>query len=115
METKQTKPPNPYTEATLLTAMEYAGKFVEDEELREKMGKLSLGTPATRASIIERLLQVGCIVRKNKRIAPDAEGNGLNRILPNELKSPEMTGKWERALERDLPGHHGSQPFYGQH
>ena len=61
VETKQTKPPNPYTEATLLTAMEYAGKFVEDEELREKMGKLSLGTPATRASIIERLLQVGYI------------------------------------------------------
>ena len=52
VETKQTKPPSPYTEATLLTAMEYAGKFIEDEELRETMGKLSLGTPATRASII---------------------------------------------------------------
>ena len=104
VETKQTKPPNPYTEATLLTAMEYAGKFVEDEELREKMGKLSLGTPATRASIIERLLQVGYIVRKNKQLLPTQKGMDLIRILPNELKSPEMTGKWERALERIYQG-----------
>ena len=65
---------------------------------RQKMGKLSLGTPATRASIIERLLQVGYIVRKNKQLLPTQKGMDLIRILPNELKSPEMTGKWELSL-----------------
>ncbi|MFR5072215.1 MAG: DNA topoisomerase [Bianqueaceae bacterium] len=85
VETKQTKPPNPYTEATLLTAMEYAGKFVEDEELREKMGKLRW----ERRQRAHRSSNASCrwaTLSEKQAIAPDAE-NGLNRILPNELKS----------------------------
>lgn len=104
IEKKQTQPPKPYTEATLLTAMEYAGKYIEDEELREKMSKLSLGTPATRAAIIERLLKVGYIVRKGKALFPTDKGKELIRIVPYEVKSPEMTGKWEHALERIYAG-----------
>ncbi len=105
---KQTQPPKPFTEATLLTAMEFAGKYIEDEATREKlmeeMGKLSLGTPATRASIIERLLKVGYISRKGKSLLPTDKGKELIRIVPDQLKSPEMTGKWERALEKIYQG-----------
>ena len=108
---KQTQPPKPYTEATLLTAMEYAGKYIEDEALREKMGKLSLGTPATRASVIERLLHVGYITRKGKTLAPTEKGRELIRIVPPQLKSPEMTGRWERALERIYQGSMDPQRF----
>lgn len=100
----QTEPPVPYTEATLLSAMEYAGKYIEDEALRETMKKLSLGTPATRAAIIERLLKVGYICRKGKSLLPTEKGTALIRVLPKELKSPEMTGKWERALDRIYQG-----------
>lgn len=100
----KTEPPVPYTEATLLSAMEYAGKYIEDEALRETMKKLSLGTPATRAAIIERLIKVGYITRKAKSLLPTEKGTALIRILPKELKSPEMTGKWERALERIYQG-----------
>ena len=108
---KQTPPPKPYTEATLLTAMEYAGKYIEDEALREKMGKLSLGTPATRAAVIERLLHVGYITRKGKTLTPTEKGRELIRIVPPQLKSPEMTGRWERALERIYQGSMDPQRF----
>lgn len=104
VEKKQTKPPSPFTEATLLTAMEYAGKYIEEEALREQMDKLSLGTPATRASIIERLLNVGYIQRKGKALIPTQKGKDLISILPDQLKSPEMTGKWERALDKIYQG-----------
>ncbi len=108
LQKKQTQPPKPFTEATLLTAMEYAGKYIEDEAAREKlleeMGKLSLGTPATRAAIIERLLKVGYITRKGKSLLPTEKGKELIRIVPDQLKSPEMTGKWERALEHIYQG-----------
>lgn len=108
VEKKQTQPPKPFTEATLLTAMEYAGKYIEDEALREAMDKLSLGTPATRAAIIERLLKVRYIRRKGKALIPTEKGTALISILPDPLKSPEMTGKWERALEKIYQG--GMQP-----
>lgn len=103
LEEKKTQPPKPFTEATLLTAMEYAGRYVE-EELREQMEKLSLGTPATRAAIIERLIHVGYIVRKGKALLPTEKGKKLIQILPRELRSPEMTGKWERALDKIYQG-----------
>ncbi len=105
---KQTQPPKPFTEATLLTAMEYAGKYIEDEttreQLMEQLDKLSLGTPATRAAVIERLLKVGYISRKGKTLLPTDKGRELIRIVPEQLKSPEMTGKWERALEHIYQG-----------
>lgn len=107
-EKKQTQPPKPFTEATLLTAMEYTGKYIEEEALREQMDKLSLGTPATRAAIIERLLKVGYIRRKGKALTPTDKGKALISILPDQLKSPEMTGKWEKALDKIYQG--GMQP-----
>lgn len=103
LDEKKTQPPKPFTEATLLTAMEYAGRFVE-EEVREQMEKLSLGTPATRASVIERLIQVGYIVRRGKVLLPTEKGKKLIEILPQELKSPEMTGRWEKALDKIYQG-----------
>jgi DNA topoisomerase-3 len=97
-EKKQTSPPKPYTEATLLSAMENAGRFVEDEELKEQLKESGLGTPATRASIIERLIEVGYVKRKGKVLNPTEKGIKLIEIVPEQLKSPETTGKWEKDL-----------------
>ncbi len=97
---KQTTPPKPYTEATLLSAMENAGRFVEDEELKEQLKESSFGTPATRAGIIERLLKVGYIQRQGKTLRPTEKGKTLIRMVPKSLRSPETTGKWERGLSK---------------
>ena len=97
---KQTTPPKPYTEATLLSAMENAGRFVEDEELKEQLKESSFGTPATRAGIIERLLKVGYIQRQGKTLRPTEKGKILIRMVPKSLRSPETTGKWERGLSK---------------
>ena len=90
---KKTKAPPPYTESTLLSAMENAGRFVEDEELKEQMKDSGLGTPATRAAIIERLLSVGYIMRKGKTLVPTEKGQKLIAVVPEELRSPQTTGK----------------------
>ena len=97
---KQTTPPKPYTEATLLSAMENAGRFVEDEELKEQLKESSFGTPATRAGIIERLLKVGYIQRQGKTLRPTEKGKTLIRMVPKSLRSPETTGRWERGLSK---------------
>ena len=93
-----TKPPAPHTDASLLYAMENAGRDLDDEALREQMKGSGLGTPATRAAIIERLLQVGYAARKGKTIQATPKGIALIGICPQELASPETTGKWELAL-----------------
>lgn len=95
---KKTKPPLPYNEAGLLSAMENAGRFVEDENLKEQLKESGLGTPATRAAIIERLIKVGYITRSKKYLIPTEKGIKLIEIVPAELKSPETTGKWEKGL-----------------
>ncbi len=95
---KKTQPPKPYNEASLLSAMENAGRFVEDETLKEQLKDSGLGTPATRAATIERLLQVGYIERKGKTVIPTEKGMKLIEIVPLELRSPETTGKWEKGL-----------------
>lgn len=97
-EQKKTQPPKPYTEASLLSAMENAGRFVEDEALREQLKESGLGTPATRAAIIERLLAVGYIKRQGKTLVPTEKGEKLIAVVPPELKSAETTGKWEKGL-----------------
>ena len=97
---KKTTPPKPFTEASLLSAMENAGRFVDDEDLKEQLKERGFGTPATRAGIIERLLTVGYIYRKGKSLHPTDKGIKLIKIIPDELKSPEMTGKWERGLTK---------------
>lgn len=94
----KTKPPARYTEATLLTAMENPGKFIEDEELRESMKGSGLGTPATRAEIIEKLLHTSYIERSGKELVPTSKGQQLINLVAPELRSPELTAQWEQAL-----------------
>ncbi len=100
LQSKKTTPPKPYTEATLLSAMENAGRFVEDEDLKDQLKEAGFGTPATRAGIIERLISVKYIYRKGKSLYPTDKGIKLIQIVPEQLKSPEMTGKWERGLSK---------------
>lgn len=99
----QTRPPARFTEATLLSAMEGAGKLVEDEELREAMSQRGLGTPATRAAIIEGLLLDGYVAREGRELAATSKGLALINLLHHmgiaALTSPEMTGEWEFKLK----------------
>jgi DNA topoisomerase-3 len=99
----QTKPPARYSEATLLSAMESAGKLVDDEELREAMSAKGLGTPATRAAIIEGLIQDGYISREGRELIATAKGISLVTLLRGIgielLSSPELTGEWEYQLK----------------
>ncbi|MHB8158329.1 MAG: DNA topoisomerase III [Desulfocucumaceae bacterium] len=94
----KTRPPGRYNEATLLSAMESPGKFIEDEELRETMKGSGLGTPATRAEIIEKLLHTSYIERNGKELAPTSKGIQLINLVAPELRSPELTAKWEQSL-----------------
>ncbi|HJX98898.1 MAG TPA: DNA topoisomerase III [Chthoniobacterales bacterium] len=100
----ETKPPARFTEATLLSAMEGAGKLVEDEELREAMREKGLGTPATRSTIIEGLIHDGYVHRQARELIATAKGLALITLLrgigADELTSPEMTGEWESKLKR---------------
>ncbi|MCH7343415.1 DNA topoisomerase III [Pelomonas sp. CA6] len=98
----QTKPPARYTEATLLSAMESAGKLVDDDELREAMAEKGLGTPATRAAIIEGLLTEKYMLREGRELIPTAKAFQLMTLLRGlgvvELTKPELTGNWEFQL-----------------
>ena len=94
-----TAPPERYTDATLLSAMEHAGRFVEDDGLKANLGN-GLGTPATRADIIEKLVQNRYVEREGKYFVPTAKGREVVRLAPDVLKSPELTGVWEGRLER---------------
>jgi len=108
---KKTTPPKAYTESSLLSAMENAGRFVEDETLKEQMKDSGLGTPATRAAIIERLLAVGYITRKGKNLIPTEKGMQLIQVIPEELRSPQTTGKWEKGLSSIAKGKMEEQRF----
>jgi DNA topoisomerase-3 len=93
-----TEPPKPYTDASLLYAMEHAGKLVDDEQLAAAMKKHGLGTPATRAAILERLIEVGYAQRRMKAILPTQKGSRFIELVPEALASAELTGKWEYGL-----------------
>ena len=95
---QKTKPPARYNEATLLSAMENCGKLVEDEELRESIKGSGLGTPATRAEIIEKLIRTSYIERQGKQLIPTSKGMQLLNLVPPELRSPELTAQWEQRL-----------------
>jgi DNA topoisomerase-3 len=96
---KETKPPRRYTDASLLGAMETAGKLVDDDELREAMKDSGIGTPATRAAIIERLIDVGYVERDARALVATEKGLGVIRLLDDHaLTSPALTGDWERRL-----------------
>ena len=97
---KETKPPNQFTEATLLRAMETAGKQVDDEDLRELMKENGIGRPSTRANIIETLFRRQYIIRNKKQVLPTPTGIQLIDIIQNDLvKSAELTGSWEKQLK----------------
>jgi DNA topoisomerase III len=98
-ERKETKPPRRYSDASLLGAMETAGKLVDDDELREAMKDSGIGTPATRSAIIERLIQVGYVERDARALVPTEKGLNVIRLLnEHALTSPGLTGSWEHRL-----------------
>ena len=112
---KQTTPPKPYSEATLLRAMETAGKMVDDEELRDAMKENGIGRPSTRAAIIETLFKRGYIVRKGKSLYSTDIGRYLiSTISVDLLKSAELTGQWEKKLRMIERGEYEPQDFMGE-
>ena len=100
LEAKETKPPRRYSDASLLGAMETAGKLVDDEAMREAMKESGIGTPATRAAIIERLISVGYVERDGRALVATEKGLNVIRLLgEHALTSPALTGDWEKRLE----------------
>ena len=98
-EEKETKPPRRYSDASLLGAMETAGRLVDDDEMREAMKESGIGTPATRASIIERLIDVGYVERDARALVATEKGLNVIRLLgEHPLTSPSLTGDWEARL-----------------
>ena len=108
---KKTRAPKRFTEATLLTAMETAGKTLDEKELSDAMKESGLGTPATRASIIEVLLKREYILRNGKNLEATDKGIQLIEVVHPEVKSPAMTGQWEAYLKRIQRGEAQLEPF----
>ncbi len=115
LKAAETRPPPRYSEATLLSAMEGAGKMVEDEELKAAMAGRGLGTPATRAQIIENLIAEQYMLREGRELIPTAKAFSLLTLLNglgiNELTAPELTGEWEWKLGRIEKGEMSRQEF----
>ena len=115
VQTKQTKPPARYTEATLLTAMENPTGQVDSGELRDVLKTSGgLGTPATRADIIEKLFDSFCVERRGKEIVPTSKGRQLVNIVPADLKSAELTAKWEQRLSLIAAGKANDRQFIAE-
>ncbi|MBA3408649.1 MAG: DNA topoisomerase 3 [Solirubrobacterales bacterium] len=113
-EEKETKPPRRYSDASLLAAMETAGKLVDDDELREAMKDSGIGTPATRAAIIERVIDVGYIERDARSLVCTEKGLNVIRLLDGHaLTSPGLTGDWEHRLGRIEHGEETRERFMG--
>ena len=111
-EAKETKPPGRYSDASLLGAMETAGKLVDEDELREAMKESGIGTPATRAAIIERLIDVGYVERDRTALVPTEKGMNVIRLLDNHaLTRPDLTGEWEHRLARIEAGEETREQF----
>ena len=109
---KETKPPKMYTEASLLRAMETAGKLVDDEELRDLMKENGIGRPSTRANIIETLFKRKYIVRNKKQLVPTSTGVQLIGTIKNKiLTSAELTGTWEKQLQEIEKGTYHAATF----
>ncbi len=109
---KETKPPRRYSDASLLGAMETAGKLVDDETLREAMKDSGIGTPATRAAIIERLIDVGYVERDGRALVATEKGLNVIRLLgEHPLTSPDLTGSWEQRLGRIERGEDSRELF----
>jgi DNA topoisomerase-3 len=114
----KTKPPARYTEATLLSAMEGAGKLIDDDELREAMAEKGLGTPATRAAIIEGLISEKYLLREGRELIPTAKAFQLMTLLRGlaieDLTKPELTGNWEYQLAEMEHGRLKREQFMGE-
>jgi DNA topoisomerase III len=109
---KETKPPRRYSDASLLGAMETAGKLVEDDELREAMKESGIGTPATRAAIIERLITVAYLERDGRALVATEKGLNVIRLLgEHALTSPGLTGSWEQRLGKIERGEDSRKQF----
>jgi DNA topoisomerase-3 len=108
---KKTRPPKRFTEGTLLTAMQTAGQSLDERELSEAMKETGLGTPATRAAMIEVLLKRGYIVRTGKTLEATEKGIHLIEVVHPEVKSPAMTGQWEALLKKIQHGESRLKPF----
>jgi DNA topoisomerase-3 len=109
---KETKPPRRYSDASLLGAMETAGKLVDDDELREAMKESGIGTPATRAAIIERLITVGYVERDGRALVATEKGLNVIRLLNSHaLTSPGLTGSWEQRLGKIERGEESRKKF----
>jgi DNA topoisomerase III len=109
---KETKPPRRYSDASLLGAMETAGKLVDDDELREAMKDSGIGTPATRAAIIERLITVGYLERDGRALVATEKGLNVIRLLnEHALTSPGLTGSWEQRLGKIERGEDSRKKF----
>ena len=113
---KVTKPPRRYSDASLLGAMETAGKLVDDDEAREAMKDSGIGTPATRAAIIERLIDVGYVEREGRALVATEKGINVIKFLgEHALTSPSMTGDWEHRLGRIEEGEESRERFMQRH
>lgn len=107
-----TKAPDRYTEATLLSAMEHPGKFITDSKLQAVLEQVSgIGTPATRAEIIERIISAGYVVLKGRSMCPTEKGKQLIKLVPKDLKSPELTALWELRLAKISEGKENKTKF----
>ncbi len=112
---KETTPPKPFTEATLLRAMETAGRTVDDEELRDALKENGIGRPSTRAAIIQTLFRRGYIRRRNKSLEATPTGVELIGVIKEELlKSAELTGQWENKLRRIEHHDYSAQQFIAE-
>ncbi|MBQ9950690.1 MAG: DNA topoisomerase 3 [Clostridia bacterium] len=98
IKASKTKPPQQHTDASILNLMENAGREIEDEALREQMKSSGLGTPATRAAVIERLIQMDYARRSGKHVVSTEKGRKLIDVVPAQISSAVTTGKWEKAL-----------------
>ncbi|MBN2165011.1 MAG: DNA topoisomerase 3 [Marinilabiliaceae bacterium] len=115
LQEKMTQPPKPYTEATLLRAMETAGKQVDDEEMRDLMKDNGIGRPSTRAAVIETLFKRKYISKVKKNLHPTVTGIQLVDSIGNELlKSVELTGLWEKKLREIEKGDYSAETFMGE-
>lgn len=112
-EAKKTQPPKQYTEDTLLSAMENVGRLIESKELKESLSR-GLGTPATRAGIIEQIIKKGFVKRDGKKIISTLEGKELMLVLPEDIKSPELTAKWELKLDKINNGELSEEQFLNE-
>ncbi len=109
---KETQPPKPYTDATILAAMKHAGRDIDDDALADTMKDTGLGTPATRAEIIERLIRSGYVQRERKSLKSTEKGRALIDLVAEPLRSPELTAAWEQQLKAVEAGHCPADVFY---